>query len=194
MKSLSAVVAIMFAGLLFVGLMVALWFMGSYNTLVNSSATVDTSYAAIQSQYQRRFDLVPNLAEATKGFLQQEQKVFGDIAEARTRYSGSQAGSADQIEAMGSYSSALARLMVIVENYPELKSNQTVQSLMDELAGTENRINVARDRYNETVRTHNVLIKSFPRNLIAGMFGFEARAMFESETGAEEAVKIKLTD
>ena len=194
MKAFGAIMGGLVIFLVVIGLFVGMWFWGSYNALVQSSSQVDTAYAAIQSQYQRRFDLVPNLAEATKGYLQQEQKVFGDIAEARTRYSGAQAGSSDQIEAMGSYSSALARLMVIVENYPELKSNQTVQSLMDELSGTENRINVSRDRYNETVRTYNVLIKSFPKNLIAGMFGFETRTMFESETGASEAVKIKLTD
>src|SRR3990167_9046080 len=112
------------------------WLMNSYNTMVNSSSQVDTAYAAIQSQYQRRFDLVPNLAEATKGFLQQEQKVFGDIANARTHYAGAQSGSKEQIGAMGEYNSALSRLMVIVENYPQLKSNETVQSLMAELSGT----------------------------------------------------------
>jgi LemA protein len=194
MKTFGVTIGVIFGILLVVGLMVGGWFWGSYNTLVGSNETVDTAYAAIQSQYQRRFDLVPNLAEATKGFLQQEQKVFGDIAEARTRYAGAANGSKEQIGAMGEYSSALARLMVIVENYPQLKSNETVQSLMDELSGTENRINVSRDRYNETVRTYNVLIKSFPKNLIAGMFGFDARAMFESDEGADEAVKIKLTE
>lgn len=194
MKTFGVAIGVVGAIILGVGLIVGLWFWGSYNSLVQSSSQVDTAYAAIQSQYQRRFDLVPNLAEATKGYLQQEQKVFGDIAEARTRYAGASDGSKEQIGAMGEYSSALARLMVIVENYPQLKSNETVKALMDELAGTENRINVSRDRYNETVRTYNVLIKSFPKNLIAGMFGFETRTMFESVTGADEAIKIKLTE
>ena len=194
MKTFGIVAGGVFIFLLVVGLMIGGWLWGSYNTLINSSSIVDQSYAAIESQYQRRFDLVPNLAEATKGFLKQEQKVFGDIAKARTQYAGSKSGSADQIEAMGNYSSALARLMVIVENYPQLKSNETVQSLMTELSGTENRINVARDRYNETVRTYNVLIKSFPKNLIAGMFGFGARTMFQSDEAAKDAVKINLTN
>lgn len=176
------------------GLIIGMWFWGSYNTLVNSSSLVDTSYAAIQSQYQRRFDLIPNLTEATKGFLKQEQKVFGDIANARTKYAGSSNGSKEQIGAMGEYSSALARLMVIIENYPDLKSNQTVQSLMDELSGTENRINVSRDRYNETTRIYNVLIKSFPRNLIAGMFGFSTKELFQADETAQKAIQIKLTE
>lgn len=175
-------------------ILLPVWFMSSYNTLVRSSANVDTAYASIQSQYQRRFDLIPNLAEATKGFMQQEQKVFGDIAEARTHYAGSAQGSSEQIDAMGQYNSALARLMVIVENYPQLKSSETVRALMDELAGTENRINVSRDRYNESVRSYNVLIKSFPLNMIAGMYGFKERPMFASEAGAEKAVKIDLTN
>ena len=168
--------------------------MGSYNTMVNSSSMVDTSYSAIQTQYQRRFDLIPNLAEATKGYLKQEQKVFGDIADARTHYAGSATGSAAQIGAMGQMDSALSRLMVIMEAYPDLKSNQTVNDLMTELAGTENRINVARDRYNETARIYNVLIKSFPKNMIAGMFGFHSRELFQADVPAQNAVKINLTN
>ena len=190
MKKLAAIVAI---GFFTFGLLMGNWLVSSYNLLVQSSSQVDTTYAAMETQYQRRFDLVPNLAEATKGYLKQEQEVFGAIAQARTQYSGAKAGSPDAVEAMGNYSSALARLMVIVENYPELKSDKTVQSLMDELSGTENRINVARDRYNETVRLYNVLLKSFPRNVLASMYGFEERAMFSSESGAEKGVKIDMT-
>jgi len=169
-----------------------LWYIGAYNSLVSSYENADTAYAAIETQYQRRFDLVPNLATATKAFLQQEKDVLGEIARARTQYAGAKSGSADQIEAMGSYSSALARLMVIVENYPELKSDQTVRDLMTELAGTENRINVARDRYNEAVRSYNVSIKSFPKNMIAKRLGFEEKLMFVSEKGAEKSVNINL--
>lgn len=193
MKALGVIVGIGFVGLIIVALMGGGWLWGSYNSIVDSSSQVDTAYAAIQSQYQRRFDLVPNLAEAAKGYLQQEQKVFGEIADARTHYAGSPTGSPDQMKAMGQYNSALSRLMVVMENYPNLKSDQTVRDLMTELSGTENRINVARDRYNETVRTYNVLIKSFPKNLMAGMFGFNARTMFESDAVAKDSVKINLT-
>jgi LemA protein len=181
MKILGMALGGVLALLIFVGVIGAMWYMGAYNSLVNSYENVDTAYAAIETQYQRRFDLVPNLAKATQGFLQQEKDVLGEIARARTQYAGAKSGSADQIEAMGSYSSALARLMVVVENYPELKSNQTVRDLMTELAGTENRINVARDRYNESVRAYNVSIKSFPKNMIAKSLGFEERPMFASK-------------
>ena len=170
------------------------WVKNSYNEMINLTSQVDTSFSAIQTQYQRRFDLIPNLAEATKGFLKQEQKVFGDIANARTHYAGTSTGSKEQIEAMNEYNSALSRLMVIMENYPELKSNETVKNLMDELTGTENRINVSRDRYNETARIYNVFIKSFPRNLIANMFNFENKELFKADETAQKAVQIKLTE
>lgn len=194
MKNLFGIIALGFLGiLLFVGLSVGGWMLGLYNSLVTSSSHVDTAFAAIQSQYQRRFDLIPNVVEATKAYLQQEQTVFGDIAKARTQYAGAPSGSDEQIKAMGQYDSALARLMVIVENYPQLKSDATVQALVDELAGTENAIAVSRDRYNETVRGYNIQIKSFPANLIAGMYGFQSRSQFQAEAGAQDAVKINLT-
>lgn len=194
MKNLFGIIVLGIVGiLLFIGLSVGGWMLGLYNSLVTSNSHVDTAFAAIQSQYQRRFDLIPNVAEATKAFLQQEQTVFGDIAEARTKYTGSASGSNEQMQAMGQYDSALSRLMVIVENYPQLKSDMTVQALVDELAGTENAIAVARDRYNETVRGYNVQIRSFPANLIAGMYGFQSRSLFQAEAGAQDAVKINLT-
>ena len=179
--------------MLFVVISTCSWLWGSYNSLVVSSSNVDTTYAAVQSQYQRRFDLVPNLAEATKGFLKQEQAVFGAIAEARTHYANSK-GTEGEIDATNQYNSALARLMVVIENYPDLKSNQTVASLMAELEGTENRINVSRDRYNESVRVYNIQTKSFPINLIASSLGFKERQMFQAEKTADKGVKIKLTE
>lgn len=174
-------------------LIIGSFLVGSYNGLVQGREVVNTSWSQVESQYQRRFDLIPGLVGATKGFLKQEQAVFGAIAEARTHYAGTAPGSDERVEATGRVESALARLMVIVENYPDLKSNQTVQALMDELAGTENRIQVARDRYNEQVRIWNTTVRSFPKNIMAGMFGFEARSFFESETGSEKGVKVDLT-
>lgn len=171
---------------------VALWLMGVYNGLVSKSASVDQSWAAVQTQYQRRFDLVPNLVAATKGALGQEQKVFGDIAEARTHYAGAAQGSNAQVQAAGQYDSAISRLMVIVENYPQLKSLDTVNRLMDELSGTENRVLVARDRYNEQVRSYDVMIKTFPTSLLAGMFGFGAREYYQPAAGAENAPVVNL--
>jgi len=175
-----------------VGLMVFGWVTGSYNSMVKQNEVVDTEWAKVESQYQRRFDLVPNLVAATRGYLKQEEKVFTAIAEARTRYAGSAAGSDEKVQATNQYEGALARLLVVMENYPELKSIQTVTALTDELAGTENRILVARDRYNEQVRIYNTDIKQFPRSFLAGIFGFKERTLFESVDGSEKAPVVNL--
>lgn len=176
----------------FVGLSIGGWILGSYNQLVTENQVVDTSWSKVETQYQRRFDLIPNLVNATKGFLAQEQKVFGDIAEARTRYTGAPAGSNDKVEATNQYESAIARLLVVMENYPVLKSNETIKALTDELAGTENRVAVERNRYNDEVQVWNVMIKVFPKNIIAGMFGFHERTRFESAKGADIVPEVNL--
>lgn len=178
--------------ILILGLSLVSWGLTSYNGMVTGNETVETSWAQVESQYQRRFDLIPGLVGATKGVLRQEQAVFGDIAEARTHYAGTQPGSNERVQATNQMESALSRLMVIVENYPQLKSDQTVRGLMDELAGTENRIQVARERYNEQVRIWNVYIKTFPRSFLASLFGFEARDFFESTENADKAVEVNL--
>jgi len=169
-----------------------IWIISSYNQFVIINAGVDTAWAQVETQYQRRFDLIPNLVAATKGFLKQEQTVFGDIAKARTNYAGSSAGSSDRINATAQYESAISRLLVIMENYPELKSVETVRALTDELAGTENRVLVARDRYNELVRYYNVRVRSFPSNVLANVFGFGAKTFFEATTNAAESPKVEL--
>lgn len=163
---------------------------GTYNSLVTQSQTVDNQWAQVETQYQRRFDLIPNLVEATKGIFEQEQEVFGKLAEARQGYSGAQTTS-EKAEAAAQVESALARLLVIVENYPQLRSNENVLALMDELAGTENRVSVERKRYNDQVRTFNTQVKRFPTNLIAPVFGFSERSYFESVEAAEEAPKVE---
>jgi len=162
-----------------------------YNSLVKQNEAVNAQWAQVESQYQRRFDLIPNLVSSVQGIMKQEQKVFGDIADARTRYSGAQtvdekAAAATQVEG------ALGRLLVVMENYPQLKSSDNVQSLMAELSGTENRIAVERMRFNEMVRDYNVAVKTFPGSLIAGIFGFSPRTMFEAQAGAATAPKVNL--
>lgn len=166
---------------------------GKYNTMVQSEQDVENKQAQVEVVLQRRFDLIPNLVESVKGVLTQEQTVFSDIADARTKYGGAASGSAEKVEAANELESALSRLLVIVEGYPELKSNETVQGLMDELAGTENRIAVERRRYNDAVTEFNTLIKTFPNNLFAGIFGFEEKPLFEAAEGAETAPDVDLT-
>lgn len=162
-----------------------------YNGLISKTQAIENQWAQVETQYQRRFDLIPNLVNSVKGFFVQEQEIFGKIAEARTKYAG--AGTVDEkAMAAGQLETALGRLLVIVENYPELRSSERVADLMDELAGTENRIAVERRRYNEIVKDYNVAIKKFPGNLIVGMFGFSERAYFEAVEAAGEAPKVEL--
>lgn len=165
---------------------------GMYNNLVTMREGVDTQWSQVETQYQRRYDLIPNLTNSTKGYLAHEQQVFKDIADARTKYAGTTSGSSEQLAAQSDLEHALARLLVIIENYPDLKSDKTVQALMDELAGTENRITVARQRYNESARDYNVLVKKFPTNIFANMVGFEEKPLYEAREGADEAPEVDL--
>src|SRR3989338_1908453 len=134
---------------------------GYYNRFVTAAEKVDGQWAQVETQYQRRFDLIPNLVESVKGIMAQEQDIFGKIAEARTRYAGA-ASVNEKAAAAGEVESALARLLVVMENYPQLRSADTVQTLMAQLEGTENRISVERIRYNDTVRSYNVMVKRVP--------------------------------
>ena len=181
MKKLLIGIGIAVALLLIIGLPL----ITTYNSLVTRSQSVDAQWAQVETQYQRRFDLIPNLVESVKGIMAQEQAVFIAIADARTRYAGA-ATATNQAAAANDVESALARLLVIMENYPELRSIETVTTLMDELAGTENRIAVERGRYNTEVRDYNTAIKRFPTVLIAGMFGFDQRDYFESFPGTDQ--------
>jgi LemA protein len=167
-----------------------LYLVSFYNGLVGKSQGIDGQWAQVETQYQRRFDLIPNLVESVEGIFTQEQEVFGDIAEARTRYSGA-ATVDDKAAAAGELESALGRLLVVVENYPDLRSNESVQQLMDDLSGTENRISVERRRFNDQVRDYNTVIKRVPGNMLAPMFGFSDRAYFESAEGAEAAPRVQ---
>jgi LemA protein len=166
-------------------------FWGTYNSLVTKNQAIDAQWAQVEAQYQRRFDLIPNLVNSVKGYMTQEQTIFAQIADARTRYAGAQ--TPDAKAAAGSQvETALGRLLVIMENYPTLRSVEVVRTLMDELAGTENRINVERQRYNTVVQDYNTTILRFPTNLVASMFGFESRQYFKADTGASTAPKVNL--
>lgn len=168
-----------------------LWAISAYNGLVTGNQSVDAQWAQVETQYQRRFDLIPNLVESVKGVLKQEQTIFKDIADARSRYAG--ATTVDEKSAAAtSVESSLGRLLVIMENYPELKSDTTVVRLMDELAGTENRISVERRRFNETVSEYNLKVIRFPGSLLANLFGFKQRQFFQAQDGADTAPSVKL--
>ncbi len=160
------------------GCIIASSLIGIYNELVQKDQDVQNNWAQVENQLQRRADLIPNLVETVKGFAAQEKTIIADITSARAALSG--AGTpAEAAAANDALSGALGRLLVVVENYPDLKSDQTFIRLMDELAGTENRIATARMDYNEMVTDYNKAIRIFPRNFIAGMFGFDAAEYFE---------------
>ncbi|AMO86800.1 LemA family protein [Solibacillus isronensis B3W22] len=164
-----------------------------YNKLVTGEETVDAAWAQVENQLQRRFDLVPNLVNTVKGYAEHEEEIFTQIADARTQY-----GNANTVEetanANNELSSALSRLLVVVENYPNLKADVQFTRLMDELAGTENRLTVARKDYNDTVQQFNNDVRRFPGNLIAGMFSFEQKDYFEIKEGVEEAPAVDFGD
>jgi LemA protein len=172
-------------------LFLALGLVGFYNQLVTKTQAIEGQWAQVETQYQRRFDLIPNLVSSVEGMMEQERAVFGELAQARKGYAGAVTVE-EKVKAATAVESALARLLAIIENYPELRSSETVLALMDELAGTENRIAVERRRFNDLVRDYNVTIKKFPAKLIVGTFGFFERSFFEAATGAEKAPKVKI--
>lgn len=163
----------------------------TYNGLVSTSIGVDNQWAQVETQYQRRFDLIPNLVESVKGIMKQEQAIFSEIAEARTRYSGATTVD-EKVRATGQVESALGRLLVITENYPQLKSADTVQTLMSQLEGTENRVSVERKRFNDGVASYNLLTKRFPSSIVASLFGFGSRDYFDAVAGSENAPAVNL--
>jgi LemA protein len=161
----------------------------SYNTFVGQEESIKAQWAQVENQLQRRNDLIPNLVETTKGVAQQERDVFGQIAESRAKLAGARTPQ-ETIQAANEQSSALARLLVVMENYPQLRSNETFNRLMDELAGTENRIAVERMRYNERVQEYNTARRQFPSNVTASVFGFEEYPLFNAPPEAERVPKV----
>jgi LemA protein len=163
---------------------------GTYNTFVTLDESVKASWAQVENQLQRRYDLIPNLVETVKGFANQEKEVFIGVTEARSKV-GKATTIPDKIDANNQLTSALGRLLVTVERYPDIKSNQNFLRLQDELAGTENRIAVERRRYNEMVKVFNIRIRTFPSNMLAGAFGFEKAAVFEVPEASQATPQVK---
>lgn len=170
--------------------LLAFWGIGSYNSLVNLNESVNSNWSQIDNQLQRRADLIPNLVATVKGFASQEKDILNNIADSRSRLLGAQ-GVADKAAADAQLTSALSRLLAIVENYPTLKSDANFRQLMDELAGTENRIAVARKDYNDSVQIYNAKIKTFPTSMWAGMLGFGPREYFKVDESVRTVPKVE---
>src|SRR6266516_377218 len=161
----------------------------SYNTFVSQEENIKAQWAQVENQLQRRNDLIPNLVETTKGFAQHEESVYKEIADARSRLLAAKSPE-ETIAAANQQTSALGRLLAVVENYPQLKANEQFNRLMDELAGTENRLAVERMRYNERVQEYNTSRRQFPANLTAKMFGFKDYPLFEAPPSAQQVPKV----
>ncbi|PRR82263.1 LemA family protein [Clostridium vincentii] len=173
-------------------LVITLPLISNYNSLVTLNQSADNSYADIDTQLQRRSDLIPNLVSTVKGYAIQEKDVFTDIADARAKLAG--AGNvSDKANADSELSGSLSRLLVVVEAYPDLKSNQNFRDLSIQLEGTENRISIAREDYNASVTEYNTKRRKFPSNLTASMFGFEEKDLYKASEGAKELPTVDFT-
>lgn len=179
--------------------LVALWGISSYNRLVGMDENVSNKWANVETQYQRRSDLIPNLVNTVKGYAKHESQTLEAVMAARSQASQVKIDPSNctpqQLaayqKAQGDVTTALGKLLAITENYPDLKANQNFLELQSQLEGTENRINVARKDFNDSAKKYNTSLRRFPRNIIASMFGFEKRNYFEAEAGAEKAPKVE---
>lgn len=179
--------------------LLALWGAGAYNSMVSMDENVQNKWANVETQYQRRADLIPNLVNTVKGYAAHEKTTLEEVVKARSEATSVKIDptniTPEQLKqyqaAQGSVSSALGRLLMVAENYPELKANENFLELQSQLEGTENRINVARKDFNDAAKEYNVSIRRFPKSIIAGMFGFEKKTYFEAEAGSEKAPDVQ---
>ena len=178
---------------------IAIYGVSSYNSMVSQEEAVGTAWSNVENQYQRRADLIPNLVNTVKGYAAHEKETFDAVVSARAKATQTTVSIDDLTpekmeayqRAQGEVGSALSRLLAVTENYPELKANENFQTLQAQLEGTENRISVERRNFNDVARAYNTSIRRLPKNIFAGMFGFEKRPYFEAQEGAEKAPEVK---
>lgn len=175
-----------------IAIIMILWFVGTYNSLINADQNVNKAWGDVQTQYQRRIDLIPNLVNSVKGYMQYERGLLENITALRTQWM-SATTTEEKVQTANQLESALKTIFAVREAYPEIKADSTVTALMDELAGTENRISVARMNYNEAIMNYNNLVKFIPSNIVAGFMGYKEKAMFSAVSGAETAPVVNIT-
>lgn len=186
-------------GIIAIVAIVAIWAISSYNGLVSMDENVSNAWSNVETQYQRRADLIPNLVSTVKGYAGHEKETLEGVIEARSKATSIKVDADDLTpeklaafqKAQGDVTAALGKLLAITENYPDLKANQNFLELQAQLEGTENRITAARSTFNNTAKEFNTAIRRFPKNILAGLFGFEKRAYFEAAAGASEAPKVE---
>lgn len=169
------------------------WFVSTYNGLVSVEQDVNTAWGNVETQYQRRADLIPNLVATVEGYASHEKTVLEEVTRARSQWAEAKTPK-DKIDAAGGLDSAISRLLLVAENYPQLKASDGFRDFQVQLEGTENRIAVARTRYNEMARNYNVKIKSFFTSIVANMYGYQPKPYFEAKKGAEDAPKVNFTN
>ena len=178
---------------------IVLWAIGGYNGMVSMDEEVQGKWANVETQYQRRADLIPNLVNTVKGYATHEKTTLEEVVKARSEATQIKVDPtnltdkqiAEYQKAQGNVSAALGKLLMVAENYPQLKANENFLELQSQLEGTENRINVARKDFNDAAQAYNVAIRKFPKSMLAGIFGFDKKAYFEAESGAEKAPEVK---
>ncbi len=200
MNKTGATILAVLGGLLLIGFLVVGWGVSVYNRLVSLDEGVKSAWSQVENQYQRRYDLIPNLVETVKGYAKQEREVLENVTNARSRVGqltvtpeilNDPDAFAKFQQAQDGLSSALSRLLAVVENYPNLKSNENFLTLQAQLEGTENRISVERRRFNETVQSFNTTIRRFPASFVASFTSFREKAYFKAAAGAEQAAQVK---
>jgi LemA protein len=190
---------IVIAIIIIIGVLLYGWVKGAYNQMVTQSETVDKHWADVENVYQRRADLIPNLVATVKGYASHERETLEGVINARAKATQTTINAGELTpermaafqQAQDGLSSALSRLMVVVERYPDLKANQNFLELQAQLEGTENRITIERQKFNEAARQYNTYIKLFPKNMLANIFGFDVKPYFEAQQGAETAPKVE---
>lgn len=179
----------LFLGIVFAGLIILI-LAGYFNSFTTRTNAIEGQWKQVEVQYQRRVDLIPNLVESVKGLQRQEQQIFSDVSEARTRYLNSSTPE-EKVRAANQLEGSLGRFLVVFENYPQIKSDQAILKLQDELAGTENRVTVERRRYNDLVQSYNTVVSLFPGRFFAQLFGFTPRTYFNAAPGSENVPQVK---
>jgi LemA protein len=177
----------------FIVLVFIIWFISTYNGLVSTDQDVNAKWSQVENQYQRRADLIPNLVKTVQAYATHEATVFEEVAKARTQWAGANTQSG-KMKAAGEMDSALSRLMVVAEAYPDLKASTGFTTLQSQLEGTENRIATERMRYNDAVRDYNVKIKSVPTSIVADIYGYKDKPFFEADKGTEKAPVVNFTN